>query len=111
MNNEQKITCKTCGRENAPDWDGEGRCITCARDRVLAPAERAELERYRKQRMIAIEDYHEFGKAPVGSPERMAAYVSHLSPWNLRAGADALKQWREERWPSEPVADGRERQK
>lgn len=29
------ITCKTCGRKNVPDWNGQGQCISCARDAVL----------------------------------------------------------------------------
>jgi hypothetical protein len=32
---EIPITCKTCGREVVPDWDGKGNCISCARDEVL----------------------------------------------------------------------------
>jgi hypothetical protein len=32
---QPKITCITCGQENVPDWDGNGHCITCARDLVL----------------------------------------------------------------------------
>lgn len=51
---------------------------------------------YRRQHTTALEDYHEYGKAPVGSPERMAAYVSYLSPWNLKKGAEALRDWRDE---------------
>lgn len=30
-----KITCSICGKENVPDWDGQGHCIKCARDLVL----------------------------------------------------------------------------
>jgi|ERR1044072_4865170 hypothetical protein len=30
-----KITCIDCGKQNVPNWDGKGRCITCARDKVL----------------------------------------------------------------------------
>lgn len=67
-------------------------------DAELTRAERAELEMYRQQRKTSIEDYHEFGKYPVGSPERMAAYISHLSPHNLRRGADALRDWYESSW-------------
>lgn len=62
---------------------------------TLDQAERAELESYRKQRAISLEDYHEFGKAPVDSPERLAAYVSYLSLWNLRNGVEALREWKE----------------
>lgn len=28
-------SCKTCGRENIVNWDGQGHCITCTRDRIL----------------------------------------------------------------------------
>jgi hypothetical protein len=34
-----KITCKTCGRENVPDWNGEGDCISCSRDALLGKYE------------------------------------------------------------------------
>lgn len=30
-----KLTCKTCVKENVPDWNGKGQCITCSRDEVL----------------------------------------------------------------------------
>lgn len=63
---------------------------------ALTQAERAELESYRRQRAQFLEDYHEFGKAPVGSPERIAAHISYLSPYNLRSGAEVLRQWRDE---------------
>ncbi len=33
---------------------------------------------------------------PVGSPERLVAYISYLSPWNLRNAVEVLKNWREE---------------
>lgn len=33
--NTDKITCNKCGREDVPDWNGKGHCITCARDEVL----------------------------------------------------------------------------
>ncbi len=62
---------------------------------VLTKSERAELEDYRRQHVTALEDFHEFGKAPIGSPKRMAAYVSQLSMWNLKRGAEALEAWRQ----------------
>ncbi len=62
----------------------------------LTDAERFELAWYQKQHETALEDYHEFGKAPVGSPERMAAHISRLSPWNLKNGADDLRDWRDQ---------------
>jgi hypothetical protein len=62
---------------------------------ALTSAERAELEMYRHQHQISLEDYHEYGKAPVGSPERMVAYVSYLSLHNLPQGAEMLREWRD----------------
>jgi hypothetical protein len=70
--------------------------IAANRNRLLTKAERAELEMYRRERSISLEDYHEYGNAPVGSPERMAAYVSQLSLHNIKQGAEVLKEWRED---------------
>lgn len=70
--------------------------IATSNAQALTKAERAELEMYRRERSIALEDYHEFGKAPVGSPERMAAYVSQLSLHNLKRGAEVLAEWRKD---------------
>jgi hypothetical protein len=41
---EQHITCKTCGRSNVPDWDGNGHCITCAWSAVLGDTPEQRLE-------------------------------------------------------------------
>jgi hypothetical protein len=41
---KQHITCKTCGRSDMPDWDGNGHCITCARAAVLADTPEQRLE-------------------------------------------------------------------
>lgn len=38
-----EITCTNCGKENVPDWDGEGHCISCARDLVTNLATLDEL--------------------------------------------------------------------
>ena len=65
-------------------------------DKLLSKAERFQYEEYKRQHIQALEDYHEFGKAPVGSPERMAAYVSQLSLHNLKAGAEVLRDWKAE---------------
>jgi hypothetical protein len=41
---EQHITCKTCGRSDVPDWDGNGHCITCTRAAVLGDTPEQRLE-------------------------------------------------------------------
>lgn len=30
-----KMTCKTCGKDNIVNWDGNGNCITCTRNQIL----------------------------------------------------------------------------
>lgn len=44
----QKITCKTCGKENVSDWK-DGDCITCARDKILGSETRVGLQEIREQ--------------------------------------------------------------
>jgi len=41
-----------------------------------------------------IDDYQKFRKYEAGSPERMAAWIHQLSPWNLGNGVEALRTWR-----------------
>ena len=37
------IDC-ACGAKDAPDWNGKGQCITCARDAVLAKPQANRLD-------------------------------------------------------------------
>lgn len=52
-----KITCKTCGKENVPDWNGKGQCITCSRDEVLGV--NSKLRATLTNAVRWLQEYHE----------------------------------------------------
>lgn len=68
--NSGKIACKKCGREDVPNWNGKGSCISCARDEVLGtpntPIE-DELEHHLYWVVKAAKSHYS-GQPPVLSP-------------------------------------------
>lgn len=59
---------------------------------VLTEAEHFELNRLKTLEVRGIEDYREFLKGEAGSPERLAAWIHQLSPWNLHRGVEVLRE-------------------
>lgn len=60
---QDKITCTACGRENVPDWDGKGHCITCARDLVLGASPPADDAASKVSNSIPLDDAELTNKA------------------------------------------------
>lgn len=64
-----------------------------ARQRELTKAERFDYRRLKQLEESSINDYVKFNVAKAGSPQRLAAFIHQLSPWNLQRGADTIADY------------------
>lgn len=59
---------------------------------ALSDSERYDYNRLKTLEINSIDNYRKFEESKAGSPERIAAWIHQLSPWNLDRGAKALSE-------------------